>query len=111
MKDKRKFLVLGTVLIDTVALIMMLLWKHGFNFIGFILIFVVCILGAILIYKPYEVSKFIIEYKVKFYRRRVMRNFYEAEKHENYPPTKLYVTSERVFGWLLCSIPLILILL
>ena len=95
--QNRKLVCILLLVIDVIAGVLILLWKHGMDALG-ILSIVAGFLGSAQIYFSYVLAKNGLKTRAKIeYKDRV---------EEDCAPSRFLVLSNRISGWIICSLPI-----
>ena len=94
----RKIVCAVVLAVDVASAIMMFVFKHNMDILAWLSI-ALGILGVLQIYFAYDLAKNSLKIKAKFSYRYSERN--------DFSPSAWLVTSIRIEGWILCTLPIV----
>ena len=99
--QNRKVVCILLLVIDVIAGVLILCWKHNMDALGIIGI-LAGILGSAQIYFSYSIAKNALKMRTKLEQK-------DAAKVAL--PSRFLVLSNRISGWILCSLPIFFLML
>ena len=100
--QNRKAVCMLLLVIDVIAGVLILCWKHNMDALGIIGI-LAGILGSAQIYFSYAIAQKSVKIRAKMEQKHYLA--------ENCTPSKFLVLSNRISGWILCSLSIFFLML
>lgn len=99
--QNRKLVCILLLVIDVIAGVLILCWKHNMDTLGIVGI-VAGVLGSAQIYFSYAIAKSAAKTRAKIEQNGGV---------EEILPSRFLVLSNRISGWILCSLPIFFLML